>query len=96
MASQAGLRYPSHIPRDEPVRTVLNVNERPETIPLDLENPVAMGKRLASATERHGLEMRKGTDGTFYQDMAASLLRSYFVAPDVGATIPRLLLRGGY
>jgi hypothetical protein len=29
-------------------------------MPLDLEEPIGMGKRLAGATERHGLEMREG------------------------------------
>jgi hypothetical protein len=38
---------------------VLDPDQRPEPIPLDLKNPVRMGKRLASATERHGLEMRE-------------------------------------
>ena len=34
--------------------------------------------------------------GPQYQDMAAGLLRRYFVAPDVRAAIPRLLLGGSH
>jgi hypothetical protein len=29
----------------------------PEAVPLDLENPVGMRERSRSTTERHGLEM---------------------------------------
>jgi len=39
---------------------VLDMHQRPEAIPLDLENPVWIGKRLASAAKGHWLELREG------------------------------------
>jgi hypothetical protein len=32
------------------------VDERPEPVPFDLNNPFSMGKRVTGTTERHGLE----------------------------------------
>ncbi len=47
------------VPVDEPPDATVNVDERPEPVPFDLENPFWMGKRVTGTTERHGLELRE-------------------------------------
>ena len=46
------------IPRHQLAHTRVDSNKRAEAVPLDLEKPIGVGKRLASAAERHGLEVR--------------------------------------
>ena len=48
------------IPRPQVAHTRVDSNKRAEAVPHDLEKPIGVGKRLASAAERHGLEMRAG------------------------------------
>jgi hypothetical protein len=38
----------------------IDLDERPQPIPLDLENPLWMGKPLPDSGKRHGLELREG------------------------------------
>jgi hypothetical protein len=47
-------------PRHQLAHTRVDSNKRAEAVPLDLEKPIGVGKQLASAPERHGLEMRTG------------------------------------
>jgi hypothetical protein len=45
------------VARDEPHSIILRMEQCPEAVPLDLENPVGMRERSRSTTDRHGLEM---------------------------------------
>ena len=44
----------------EPTDTSVNVDESPESIPLDLIQPLWGGKRLTETAKGHRLELREG------------------------------------
>ena len=45
---------------DQATLAFVDVRQRPESIPLDLVQPLWMGKRLTGTAKGHGLELREG------------------------------------
>src|ERR1022692_4705073 len=48
------------VARNQLALAMLYSNQRPEAVPLDLEEPIGTAERSGSATERHRLEMQEG------------------------------------
>jgi hypothetical protein len=58
--------------RNEPDARLIGIQQRPESIPFDLEQPIRMGERVAQATERHGLKLRQGHSATIKKNATRS------------------------